>query len=83
MCRVPAQRRAPPEIALVDACCFEGILLEPFFCFEGILLEALEQVAQMCIDKQALCFDTVCPAAAHDAAAASASAACVSKSRSD
>jgi len=35
----------------VDACCFEGILLEPFFCFEGILLEALEQVAQMCIDK--------------------------------
>ena len=35
MCRVPAQRRAPPEIALVDACCFEGILLEPFFALKA------------------------------------------------
>ena len=37
MCRVPAQRRAPPEIALVDACCFEAGLLEAFFALKACL----------------------------------------------
>ena len=37
MCRVPAQRRAPPEIALVDTRCFEAGLLEGFFALKACL----------------------------------------------